>query len=60
MRTTIHVTHTSSYHGSGLMELAEFSDLVGELRKAQSHAMASELGSLRAQLGKPPSPSARR
>ena len=44
-------------HRSGLMELAEFSDLVGALRKAQSHAMASELGSLRAQLGKPPSPS---
>ena len=45
--------------GSGLMELAEFSDLVGALRRAQSQAMASELGSLRAQLAKPPSPSLR-
>ena len=40
--------------GSGLMELAEFSDLVVALRRQQMEGMASELGALRAQLGKPP------
>ena len=54
LQACVEASHESGALRAALESRDKFSDLVGALRRVQSQAMASELGSLRAQLEKTP------